>query len=466
MTHAYPVGPPMQRVAAATAEPQSGRHRLGPRAGAGLRLVLFVVVALAFGRLHELIPGVSRLPVAKILIPTGYLALLSQAHLRQRLRVLRTKQGRMFGLLVFAMILSGPFSLYRSGTLHEFINFIKGTGSLVILVAVACADAKSLYGVARAVAVAGGVLGLALLGGGGSMVGGRAVAGSTYDPNDMALVGVVVFPLALWLLRDRSRLWRWAGAACAAGALGTVILSASRGGMLGLAVVVLLLAVRYRRSIPMAGKLLGVVMLVGALAAAPPEFWARVATFKDLSQDYNATGEVGRLALWRRGLGYFASRPLTGVGLGQFGSAEGNWATENFGSSSGFKWSVAHSVWIQILSEIGIFGIIGFVGLYLPTLKDIRRLNDPERTRGPPDSELASFGVALGIAIVGFFVCGTFLAAAYSPPAMMLAAMGMSYSFIVRQAHMVPSGPTEAPRRRGRRRGGAARGRGGLRTSR
>jgi len=420
----------------------AARRAVPRRAGAVLQMVLFTVVALSFGRLHELIPGAATLPIGKILLPLGFLALLSQPNFARRFRVLRTKQARMFGLLIAAMVVSIPFSLYRSGSLEDLTDFLRGTASLVILVALACASEADLYGVARTMVAAGGALGLAVIAGAGEVIQGRAEAGTTYDPNDMALVGVVVLPMAIWMLRDKSRLWRWVGAACAVGALATVLLSASRGGALGLAAIVIAMAVQYWKRVSMAGKVVAAATLVGGLLAAPQTFWKRVGTLEDPNADYNTTSDLGRLALWKRGLGYFASRPLTGVGLGQFGAAEGAWLEQSRGATV-FKWSAAHSIWIQVLAETGILGIIGFLGLYLPTFRDVRRLRARATGRAPPDESLHGLGIALGISIIGFFVAGTFLADAYSPPAMMLAAVAMSYSYLVRQRTL----PARAVRR-------------------
>jgi hypothetical protein len=81
-----------------------GSRALPQRAGAALRIVIFTVVALAFGRLHELIPGAATLPIGKILLPLGLFALLLQPGLARRFRVLRTTQARMFALVVLAFL--------------------------------------------------------------------------------------------------------------------------------------------------------------------------------------------------------------------------------------------------------------------------------------------------------------------------------------------------------------------------
>ena len=441
-------GPLPTRVARALAPATVARRTVPRRASVLLHVMLFAVVALMLGRLHDLSSITSRIPVGKVLLPIGWLVLLAQPGVRRRFQVLRTTQAGMFLLLNLALVLSVPLSLWRGGSTMEYVGFLQSTVPFVLLMAVACAEERDLYVAARAVVVTGAVLGLAFLAGMGRGAEGRLSLGTTYDANDIALVGVMVLPLAVWQMRDRARIWRWIGVAGGAGALVAIVMSASRGGMLGLGVVLLLIAVRYRKRIPLHWRITSVVLLVVALRFAPATFWTRFETLKDPSADYNTFDETGRVAIWTRGLAYFASRPLWGVGLGQFGQAEYEWGVRTQGRTAGFQSLVPHSVWIQLLAEIGLLGFVGFLGLYLPTLRDVLKSRLRTPSRAPPHPELQAMGDALGISIVGFFVCGTFLAMAYSPPAMLLAAIGMSYSRISRQAIAATEPSERTPRTR------------------
>ena len=445
-------GPVPSGVARPVAEATVARGAGVGRVSLPLRLLLFLLVAVVLGRLHDLSAATSHLPIGKLLLPLGFLMLFTDRAVLKRLRVLRTTQAKMFGLLMVAMIASLPFSLWPGGSILEFRTFLLGTVPFVFLIAVGCTDERDLYDVARAVVVTGVCLGLAFLAGMGRGQEGRISLGETYDANDIALVGVIVFPFAVWLMRDRARLWRWVGVAGGAGALATIMMSASRGGMLGLGAIVLLIAVRYGRRIPLQWKVVSALLVVVALKFAPATFWERLGTLKDPNADYNTFAETGRVAIWKRGFGYFLSRPVTGVGLGQFGAAEGAWALRTYGPDVGFKWSATHSIWIQVLAEVGILGIVGFLGLYVPTVCSVWRSRRRPRSRAPPQDGLQAFGEALGIALVGFFVSGTFLAMAYSPPAMLLAGMCMAYAYLSRKA-AAPAGPRGA-RPTGRRWGG------------
>lgn len=404
------------------------------RATTLLRVLMFATVAIVFGRLHDLFGATQRLPVGKLLLPLAMGALLLQPRLQSRLRVLRSPQAKFFFLFVAAIALSVPFSLYKGGSFQTFVEFLKGSLPLVLILALGAASERDLSFVVRSVVATTALLGIALLAGLGESEQGRMSLGATYDANDIALVGVIALPFCVWLAAQARGWDRILGVTGAASTLALVITAASRGGMLALAAVLLTLFLHYRKHLSVGAKMLAVGMLVLSLSLAPDTFWQRFDTLLNPTEDYNASDELGRKALWIRGLGYFARDPLTGVGISQFGTAEGAWAIATRGSSDGFKWSTAHSVWIQVLVELGILGIVGFVGIFLPTFRDAGRLRRLARGPVPPTERLTSLGNALTASIVGFMVGGTFLSMAYSPPAMLLAAVSIAFAGIARQA--------------------------------
>lgn len=415
--------------------PRIARSRRSDRAAQVLKFLLVILTALNLGRLNGMFPALENFPIGKVFLPLCWLALLARSDSRQLFRALRVTQVRMFALLLCAMLLSVVFSLYRGGSFEAFKTFMQGTVPFVFLITVACGDESFLYSIARTMAVTGAILGAALFTPLAKSVEGRLYLGVTYDPNDIALVGVVILPIAVWLIQENGFRSRCLGVLGAAGALAIIIGSASRGGMLGLAAVLALVAIRNRRRMPLRWKTIALVFFCVGLALAPATFWKRLQTLQDPDEDYNTSSLTGREAIWKRGLHYFAARPLTGVGFEEFSFAEGTLAQRYIPPGARIRWSHAHSVWIEVLAETGIFGMIGFLGVYLPTLREVRRMRRLRfGTRSPPESaRLIAFGDALAIAIIGFFVAGTFLTMAFSPPAMLLAALGMAYTHVARQ---------------------------------
>src|SRR5262249_21341801 len=116
------------------------------------------------------------------------------------------------------------------------------------------------------------------------------------------------------------------------------------------------------------------VVGVVVLAAATDRYWTQMGTI--LSEtDYNQTEETGRLQIWQRGVGYIAQYPLFGVGADNFQAAEGllsPMATrQQYGV--GVKWSAPHNSFLQICAELGIPGLVFFVGMLVSAFRTLKR---------------------------------------------------------------------------------------------
>ncbi len=419
------------------------------------RPVLLYVAALFcwlnVARPQEWMPGLGSAPVAKVFGSVGLLLVLSRRDVGARLRVWRTPQGTAFFAFLVAAVLSVPTSYWPGGSVTELMQYVIPTVPFLVVVSAAASDAAELTWIVRSVVFGTITLGIAvvLFGSGGGE--GRLSVSTTYDANDLALVAVATMPLAGWMLRDRRWLWRGVGAIGIGVVLLIVVKSASRGGVIGLAAVLLAGLTLYRRALPMWGKVALIVGVAAVPLVAPATFLKRTATLTQIDSDYNMTSETGRLELWKRGLGYYASRPITGVGFGEYGAAEGVWAsTHRTAGETGFKWSVAHNTLLQVAVELGTIGLVAFFYMFFPTVRSAAQAARLVRAgRAPPD--LAALGHALTLSIVGFVVAGFFLAAAYGVVAVTLLALGMAYTSSVRQLAPPPVAEARRPVRAGGR---------------
>jgi O-antigen ligase len=135
-------------------------------------------------------------------------------------------------------------------------------------------------------------------------------------------------------------------------------------------------------------------------------FQHRMRTMVNLEQDYNTHDDMGRIAIWKRGLGYVVQRPVTGLGIDNFMMAEGLTLAEQERVG---KWSGAHNAFLQAFTELGVPGGLVFLALLGYAVRVglfIRRQRDPTH-------------VALGAALFGctaaYAVTGVFLSHALSP---------------------------------------------------
>lgn len=444
MRHGYrPVGntPLVNTLAATAAAPQRGKVP-GPLADAvrpagrgklgALTVTTMALVILSYGRAHELFPATATLPVGKVMLPLGLGLLASRSDFGIRMRSLKTTPGRFLGLFLVSILASVPFSLWVGGSINEVKDLVlSGLPYLVILIGTAKTE-EELDWLLRAVVISIIIFGGVIVAGGGAVTEGRFAASGTYDSNDIAMIAAVSMPFALRLMTGDSHPWKAVGVAGLAAALLLVLQTGSRGGMLAVAAIVVTYLFLLRKSIPGRIKVLLIGGLCVALAAAPGVFFQRLSTLGTVSADYNMTDPVGRVEIWKRGIGYFLERPLTGVGIGQFNAAEGLSGRTLVARGQGFKWSTAHNSFVLAAAELGLPGLVGFLGMLLPIFPLVRRLRraaSAERSLAP----LAAQGEAIAIATIGFMVAGFFLSATYGPAAFTLVAFGISYAGLVRR---------------------------------
>src|SRR3989440_588308 len=187
----------------------------------------------------------------------------------------------------------------------------------------------------------------------------------------------------------------------------------SRGGFLGLVTVggYLLLRLRGVSTLQRVATVALLAILLSTLAS--DKYFERMGTMLHLSQDYNWCGksETGRLAIWRRGLGYMIDHPFLGVGAAAFPVAEGTLAPEaqeqrRYGR--GFKWSAAHNSFVQIGAELGVGGLVLFVALLAAAFRTLGRL------RRAPAARIGGIAQIFTARLVAFVVTACVLVPAYS----------------------------------------------------
>jgi O-antigen ligase len=130
----------------------------------------------------------------------------------------------------------------------------------------------------------------------------------------------------------------------------TIVLTGSRTSYIVFAVIAVLYALSQRYRVP-AG--IGVVVLLICLwFALPAQYRTRMETVDNLKAD---ASYQGRIQAWHEAWEMFKGSPLTGVGVGEF--------VDVHGAKTG-HWLNVHSLYFQLLSEMGLIGTIAF-GFFL-----------------------------------------------------------------------------------------------------
>lgn len=234
-------------------------------------------------------------------------------------------------------------------------------------------------------------------------------------PNNLAMSIVVSLPLATlaWVQRrDFTRDWpvvhrRGYSATILlffGVAASSVVLTNSRSGMVGLALFVLLTALRGRGLGPKAlSALIGALVLVGAWLVMPEESRGRLSTIWDPKAGPASATESaeGRKAGLRAGFAMFADHVLTGVGPGNFISYRVRYL-------DGVPLN-AHNLVGQLLGETGLVGTLLFflvVGATLLNCRTTRRLAN--RVAEPTMNALGGLAAASRDAVVLLLFMGMF----------------------------------------------------------
>ena len=329
---------------------------------------------------------------AAISVPTAYWKLVAFDAV---LDVLRTAMV----FILIANIINTPKRLMGFITTYILLN-VFASGEQLIRYATTSAPA------------AGGLLRVA---GAGSFLG---------EDGDFALAMGVALPFVYYTAWSHVKpVWRvLSGVACLM-FLASIVCTGSRGGVVGLVAVVLVLVARSRRRLVAAMVVMGVVLVAWTLA--PSAYRQRIATIA-APHERDLTAQT-RMVSWKAARRMFMDHPVTGVGAGNFMPA----FVGAYGG--GYGWSTtAHNVFYQTIAELGICGILPFTVLLLCTFSRSLLLNAELVRAGFGTTPVAAYAAALFPSALGFIVAGSFQTPLYYPHIYLIAALGVALNNIAK----------------------------------
>jgi O-antigen ligase len=209
--------------------------------------------------------------------------------------------------------------------------------------------------------------------------------------------------------------------------------NASRGGFLALCAVGFYIIVRSPRKKVAIGAL--AVAAVTLLIVAGPAFWAEIRTTDDFE---TGTGDL-RLRAWRGGFRMFLAYPIFGVGPGNFTWQLGNFEAAadvaSLGRSMGGA-MVAHSMWVEGLADVGLWGMTCMLALLWSAwtgLEKVQRGADLMSKEHPLVREFVELrGMAFAVqgAILATAVNGLFLSLFYYSHMWLLIVVGNAMPYV------------------------------------
>jgi O-antigen ligase len=221
------------------------------------------------------------------------------------------------------------------------------------------------------------------------------------DPNYFTVSALCALPIAFYMmLGKRSKLERFFCFGCLSTTLLAVTLGASRGGFLGLVAAFAFVIWHSRRRVR---NFVIVAVLLLPLVIFAPSSPLRRLTQPDKS---DKEAEHKRLVVWAAGLKMIESRPIQGIGLGNFKKV-----VDQYEESQKEVTTVGHNTYIEMAAEMGLPGLFVFLGILGFSYWNLGRMRRLALENGPPLIHRAALG--LQAALVGCAVSICFLSGQY-----------------------------------------------------
>ena len=324
----------------------------------------------------------------------------------------------LWAFIYFAFLMLMPFSNYDVEYSYRYVHEIGKNSLFVFLLFLTLTSFKKIvqYEIGLLCALTFlGLWGIEQHFGGNVRL--EGLGGDSWgDSNGVAAIFVLFAPVALsFTEKCHTKMVRIFAVISFVIMLCLIVFTESRGGFLGLVIVLCVYWLKSQKKVSL--LLVALVVALLALPLVSQEYWDRIETIGGDSE----TGERGassnsRLVFWECGLMLFVENPFTGVGFGAFPEAKLQYASyfdyldemfvdEFFRADIPY---VTHSTYIQILSEGGLLVIVPFLLIIFLTLYSNWRIrSSTPRTAG--NTKYLSLLNGIDIGILGYCVCIVFI---------------------------------------------------------
>jgi putative inorganic carbon (hco3(-)) transporter len=244
------------------------------------------------------------------------------------------------------------------------------------------------------------------------------LAGPIGETNRYAQIMLGLLPLAMFLVaRERRRSLRIVALGCSLAILAAVALTFSRGAILVLGVLLVLMC--------LAGRIRWRTLIAGGLAltllasATVPGFTERLDSLRGIAglfneDDAGSTPDgaiVGRATSNLAAVGTFVDHPVIGVGPGIYYLDYSRLYANRLGLRYFAENRRAHNMYLEIAADTGIAGLAAFLTICAVTGFGLLRARRIALRRG--DTGMADMASALLFALLAFLGTGVFLHLSY-----------------------------------------------------
>lgn len=391
-------------------------HETVARPGESMTFRLFLLCSFVLlARPQDILAFLQPLRPALVLTLLTVAATMLGARRNEISAALSTREAKRYLLFCLIIVIGIPFAYHRRAAFESF--FLEYTSNILFFVVLVCQVTslqrlKSLAWVICLGTAFYGIVGALPHSTGDTRL---QIGAGMFDPNDTAYVLVSFFPLCFYFIRfNEGALKRLVAIVAIGGAVTTILLTGSRGGILAFGAVLLIIFLTRVAGVGKGTKvLLALLLAAAALLLGSRIDVERYLTLTDLSSDYNLSSPGGRMELWQAAIVLSLTNPLTGVGIDCF-----PWAHYLARLDAGDTYRVyhaAHNSFLQVAAEVGLIGFAVYMLIIVRGLQTFSRTSRMQSQAGSAESrQLGALGGYMLLGFVGLLVAGLFLTHGYS----------------------------------------------------
>jgi O-antigen ligase len=363
-----------------------------------------------------------------LLYVTAPPAILSALLMGSVRRTFRSRAAYYWLAFFLWFVLATPFSSWVGGSIGRVITYARVDGMFLVLIGGLAVDWREVRALFRTIAAAA-LVNLASARIFANFDNGRlslAASGTIGNSNDLAAQLLLVLPFLLFFMlgRRRSFVIRIAVIGLLLDGLWVILGTASRGALVGLAVVFLCILVHLSLPKKLALVAAVVLLVLAAMTLLPTVTRGRLGSLFGTNDVEAAQSAESRQYLFWTSVRFTFQHPVFGVGPDQFGIYEGK--TSRAHGEHG-NWHATHNSYTQVSSECGLPAFFFFVGGLGSAILLVLRTYRMAKREGYPEIANACFCYLLSMA--GYLVALIFLAQAYSFRLPAMVGVGITLSF-------------------------------------
>ncbi len=320
---------------------------------------------------EQLFPSIAVLRPTRLFLSALVVSVIINKKLRhERFLFWQSDISKLFILFLGALALSIPFSFWPARSFWFLMNFLWTFVYFILLINILTTEQR-LKGFMWLYILSGGYTAIssAIAYFSGTLIVAqgieRAESLTGTDPNTLAVTLVLYLPFMVfsvpWI---KNNLLRIVPIIFSAAAILTIAITGSRSGVIGLVLTGFFIWLVSKKKAIVA--VVAILVLIGGWFALGDQYKERYASI--FSTEYDPSTE-GRFDAWEAGLQMFTHNPITGIGVDCFPYAYGAGVY-----SDRANYLRSHNMYIQLIAELGLIGLVAFGAFVYFMLRENFRL--------------------------------------------------------------------------------------------